>query len=58
MAACFGLPMDYIDRLQSKKDDKDQKTNNQVPHLAQDTTWESNKNTINITNKSQEVKAC
>ena len=28
---------------------------NQVPHLTQDTTWESNKNTINITNKSQEV---
>ena len=28
---------------------------NQVPHLAQDTTLESNKNTINITNKSQEV---
>ena len=28
---------------------------NQVPHLTQDTTWESNKTTINITNKSQEV---
>ena len=28
---------------------------NQVPHLTQDTTWESNKNTINITNKSLEV---
>ena len=28
---------------------------NQVPHLTQDTIWESNKNTINITNKSQEV---
>ena len=27
---------------------------NQVPHLTKDTTWESNKNTINI-NKSQEV---
>ena len=26
-----------------------------VPHLAQDTTWESNKTTINITNKSQGV---
>ena len=26
-----------------------------VPHLTQDTTWESNKNTINITNKSQKV---
>ena len=28
---------------------------NQVPHLTQDTTWESNKNTINITIKSQEA---
>ena len=27
----------------------------QVPHLTQDTTWECNKTTINITNKSQEV---
>ena len=29
---------------------------NQVPYLTHDTTWESNKNTVNITNKSQEVK--
>ena len=28
---------------------------NQVPHLSQDTKWKSNKITINITNKSQEV---
>ena len=28
---------------------------NQVPHLSQDTKWESNNITINITNKSQEV---
>ena len=28
---------------------------NQVPQLTQDTTWESNKNRTNITNKSQEV---
>ena len=28
---------------------------NQVPHLSQDTKWESNKITINIANKSQEV---
>ena len=28
---------------------------NQVPHLTQDLTWESNKNTMNITKKSQEV---
>ena len=31
---------------------------NQVPHLSQDTKWESNKITINITNKSQEVSPC
>ena len=30
---------------------------NQVPHLSQDTKWESNKITINITNKSQEVSS-
>ena len=34
---------------------KDQEQYNQVPHLTQDTTWEGNKNTINITNTSQEV---
>ena len=28
---------------------------NQVPHLSQDTKWESDKITINISNKSQEV---
>ena len=30
---------------------------NQVPHLTQKTTWESNKKTINITNKSQEGRS-
>ena len=30
-------------------------TRGQVPHLTQDTTWESNKNTMNITNKCQGV---
>ena len=40
---------------QSKKDGKDQETIQSVPQLTQDTTWESNKNTININNKSQEV---
>ena len=35
---------------------KIRKRYNQVPHLTQDTTWESNKNTINITNKSQEFR--
>ena len=34
--------------LEIKKDGKDQ-------GLTQDTTWESNRNAINITNKSQEV---
>ena len=33
---------------------KIRKRYNQVPHLTQDTTWDSHKNTINITNKSQE----
>ena len=28
---------------------------NQVPHLTQDTKWESDKTQLNITNKSQEV---
>ena len=28
---------------------------NRIPHMSQDTKWESNKITINITNKSQEV---
>ena len=34
---------------------KIRKRYSQVPHLTQNTTWEGNKNTINITNKSQEV---
>ena len=37
-----------------RKTTKIRKRYNQVPHLTQDTIWESNKNTINITNKSQE----
>ena len=28
---------------------------NQVPHLTQDTTWESNKNTINIHKQENHV---
>ena len=39
----------------SIKTAKIRKRYNQVLHLTQDTTWESNKNTINFTNKSQEV---
>ena len=38
-----------------RKEAKIRKRYNQVPHSTQDTTWESNKNTINITNNSQEV---
>ena len=38
-----------------KKGGKDQEWYNQVPHLTQDTTWESDKNILNITNKSQEA---
>ena len=34
---------------------KIRKRYNQVQHLTLDTTWESNKNTINITNNSKEV---
>ena len=28
-----------------------------VPHLTQDTTWESDKNTIKIANESQEISS-
>ena len=41
--------------MKVRKTAKIRKRYNQVPHLTQDTTWESNKNTINITNKSQEA---
>ena len=34
---------------------KIRKRYNQVTHLTQDTTWESDKNTINITNKCQDA---
>ena len=37
-----------------RKTAKIRKRYNQVPHLTQDTTWSSNKKTINITNKSLE----
>ena len=42
-------------RFKVRKTAKIRKRYNQEPYLTQDTTWESNKNTINITNKSQEV---
>ena len=38
-----------------RKTAKIRKRYNLVPHLTQGTTWESNKNSINITNKSQEA---
>ena len=41
--------------IRLKRTAKIRKRCNQVPHLNQDTTWESYKNIINITNKSQEV---
>ena len=41
--------------IKVRKEAKIMKRYNQVPHLTQDTAWESNKNTINITNKSNEV---
>ena len=44
-----------LDLCKSKKDGKDQETIQSIPQLTQYTTWESNKNTINITNKCQEV---
>ena len=43
----------FTTSVKVKKTAKNRKRYNQVPHLSQDTTWESNKNTINITNKSQ-----
>ena len=41
--------------IKVRKAAKIRKLYNQKPHLPQDTTWESNKNTIYITNKSQYV---
>ena len=38
-----------------RKTTKIRKRYNQVPHLNNDTSWESNKNTINIANRSQEI---
>ena len=41
--------------IQSKKDGKDQDRYNQVPHLTQNTTWESDKNTNKHHKESQEI---
>ena len=38
-----------------RTDSKDQESIQSSAHLSQDTKWESNQITINITNKSQEV---
>ena len=50
--------MNYLEHLYNIKVRKTARIRNrynQVPHLSQDTKWESNKNTINIPNKNQEV---
>ena len=44
---------DSVNKVSKKA--KIRKRYNQVTHLTQDTTWKSDKNTINITNKSQEA---
>ena len=45
----------HVVLIKVRKTTKIRKRYNQVQHLIHDTAWESNKNTINITNKSQEV---
>ena len=42
-------------KVKLRKTTRNRNRYNQVPHLSQDTKWEGNKITINITNKSQEV---
>ena len=46
---------EVADKIRLRKTARIRNRYNQVPHLSQDTKWESNKITINITNKSQEV---
>ena len=41
-----------ISALQSKENDKDQESINQLQHMTQDTTWESDKTQENITYKN------
>ena len=41
--------------LKVRKRAKIRKRYNQVPHLTQDTTWESNNNTININKNENHV---
>ena len=42
-------------KVRKEKEAKIRERYNHVPHLTQDTTWESDSNTINITNKRHEV---
>ena len=42
-------------RVKVRKAAKIRNRYNQVPHLTQDTTWESDKTHLNTTHKSQEV---
>ena len=51
----FVINVKSLKIVKVSKTTKIRKRYNQIPHLTQYTTWESNKNTINITNKSQEV---
>ena len=50
--------MYIIYRIKSKKDGKDQETIQSTTTPDPEFTWESNKNTISLTNKSQEVSPC
>ena len=53
--ALFVNKIRSVVKLKVRKTPKIRKRYNQVSHLTQETTWESNKNSINIINKSQEV---
>ena len=44
-----------VQKMKVKNTAKIKNRYNQVPHLTQDTTWKVTKNTISVTNKSQEV---
>ena len=55
MQRIIALYYEFETVLKVRKTAKITKRYNQAPHLTQDTTWESNKTTINIINKSQQV---
>ena len=48
-------PIEFLSHMKVRKTAKIRERYNHVLHLTQDTTWESNKTTKNITYKSQEV---